>query len=251
MARSVSLRPLPTRPIRPTISPGRTTSDTSCKPVSVVRLLHLEERRRVSVRRRRDRREGDVRRLAEHRLDQARLGLCRDRRRPHHLAVAHHGDAVGGRQRMVEEMGDVDDGAPVAGEPGDHLVQPRRLVGGQRRGRLVHDDDAGVARDGAHDLDLLPIRDPERAHRGASDRGRSRSAGRARGSDRSRCRGGRRRRCPRCRGRYCRRPTAPAPAAAPDGSWRCRAAAPAAASSCRPPRRRSRAGRHRTCSSRR
>ena len=59
--------------------------------------------------RRRDRREGDVGRLAEHRLDQARFGLVRDLRRAHHRAVAHHGDAVGGRQRMVEEMGDVDD----------------------------------------------------------------------------------------------------------------------------------------------
>ena len=49
---------------------------------------------------------------------------------------------------MVEGMRDVDHGAPGAPQPGDDAVQPLGLVGGKRGGRLVHDDDAGFARDG-------------------------------------------------------------------------------------------------------
>ena len=48
----------------------------------------------------------------------------------------------------------------------DHLKQPFGLGAGQRRVRLVHDDQLGVDRHGACNLDHLPLRDRQVAHGG-------------------------------------------------------------------------------------
>ena len=62
-------------------------------------------------------------------------------------------------RRKLKDYGIVPPG-PVGG------VQPIRLVLGKRGGRLVHDDDARVAGDGPHDLDLLALGDAQARHFG-------------------------------------------------------------------------------------
>ena len=62
----------------------------------------------------------------------------------HGLAVPQDGDAVGDRRNLLEPMRDVNDpGTPLA-QPRDDIEQARHLPRAQRRGRLVHDDDARV-----------------------------------------------------------------------------------------------------------
>jgi hypothetical protein len=63
---------------------------------------------------------------------------------------------------------DVDDGQTAGFEPADDLEQRRHLGVGQGRGRLVHDHEPGVEREGLGDLDHLLL-----GHRqGADDRSR-------------------------------------------------------------------------------
>ncbi len=59
-------------------------------------------------------------------------------------------------------------------EPADHLEQPLGLAIGQRRGRLVHHQDARVLRQRLGDLDDLLVGDAELVHEPVADRCRSR-----------------------------------------------------------------------------
>ena len=75
-------------------------------------------------------------RLDEPRPVEAVGGVARD-----DLAVAHHDDAVAGREHLVEEVRDQDaaqarvDAAP---DEGEELARGMRV---ERRGRLVEDDE--------------------------------------------------------------------------------------------------------------
>ncbi len=62
---------------------------------------------------------------------------------------------VGEVEDLAQEVRDEDDRLPPAAEPTDDLVEPLDLHGGQARRRLVEDDEVGVARERAQDLDLL------------------------------------------------------------------------------------------------
>ncbi len=64
-------------------------------------------------------------------------------------------------------MGDVDDRDAVRLEVGHHPQQPLGLGEREARGRLVHDDDAGVHRQRLGDLDQLPLRDRQLGDRRA------------------------------------------------------------------------------------
>ena len=94
---------------------------------------------------------------AEHAGNEALLGLGARGRGPHEVAVAHHGHRVAELEHLVEEVAHVDDRLALVAQRPRHLVERLGLHAGQRRGRLVHDDDPGVAVDGAQDLDLLLV----------------------------------------------------------------------------------------------
>ena len=75
------------------------------------------------------------------------------------VPVTQHGDAVAECQDLVELVGDEDQTAPVGGhltEGDEELVD---LLGRQHRGRLVEDQQLGVAVQRLDDLDPLPLTD--------------------------------------------------------------------------------------------
>jgi hypothetical protein len=77
------------------------------------------------------------------------------------LAVAQHGDGVAEREDLLELVADEEDrGAPVAQLP-EHVEQQGRLPVGDRRGRLVEQEDRGLHGQRTGDLELLALRDAE------------------------------------------------------------------------------------------
>ena len=153
------VRPEPTRPARPRISPWRTEHDTSVTPVA-----RCDTFRRSVPPRREDRALGkDSRELAaSHHPDErgaidagALAGFDR-------LPIAEDGDAIGNREDLLETMRDIDDAAAVRLEQPDDREQALDFAFGQRGRRLVHDDDLRVGADGLGDLDDLLLGHAER-----------------------------------------------------------------------------------------
>src|SRR5699024_2007397 len=68
-------------------------------------------------------------------------------------------------QRLLEVVGDVDQGDPARLEVGDDVEEDLDLAGGQGRGRLVHDQYAGPDGQRPGDLDDLLLSDAQVAHR--------------------------------------------------------------------------------------
>jgi hypothetical protein len=99
----------------------------------------------------------------EHGRHEALRALLGRRRSPHDLAVTKHGDGVDEREHLFEQVRDVDDRRTALAQAADDLEEPRRLVGRERRGRLVHHDEACIPRDRTQDLDLLLVGHAERA----------------------------------------------------------------------------------------
>ena len=106
------------------------------------------------------------------------------RRRADDPAVAQHGDLVGDGQQLLEPVRDVDDRHAVTCEIADHLEEDRDLGAGQRRGRLVHQQDADVVNERARDLDDLLLPERQRAHAGPRRDRRVARAARASGARR-------------------------------------------------------------------
>ena len=132
-------------------------------------------------------------------------------------AVADDGDDVGDLADLLEPVADVEDrdaAVAQAAHRGEEVVD---LVGRERGGRLVHDQQARARRQRLRDLEQLPVGDAEAAHRRVRvdvDRrsprgcGPSRPASRPSRRCRSGCAGGARRRRSRRRSDP-RRPSAP------------------------------------------
>ena len=80
-------------------------------------------------------------------------------------AVAEDRDAVADLEDLAEPVGDVDDRPALAGELADDRLDLLDLDVGERRGRLVEDEDAGVARQEPRDLDQLALGDRKVARR--------------------------------------------------------------------------------------
>ena len=97
----------------------------------------------------------------DHRRDHAVPVHLADRRGDHVAPVAQHGDPVGQRRDLVEPVRDVDDAHAVGRELPDDAEEPRALRRRQRRGRLVHDQDARVERQRLGDLDELLLADAQ------------------------------------------------------------------------------------------
>ena len=155
------MRPAPTRPAKPRISPARTSKLTSRKTPARVRPLDLEEHvadRRLDLR---EERHGP----ADHVADEVGRGELGRRRRDDVAAVAEDGRPVAQREDLVEPVADEEDRDAAVAQPADDREQPLDLVGGERGGRLVEDEDARLDRQRLGDLDQLLV-----GHRQAADR---------------------------------------------------------------------------------
>ena len=71
----------------------------------------------------------------------SRMSVSRDRLGRDEAAVAEHRDPVAEAEDLLHAVRDVDDAEPFGAEPPDHLERRFGLALGQRRGRLVEDDD--------------------------------------------------------------------------------------------------------------
>ena len=81
------------------------------------------------------------------------------------LAVLHHRDPVGEVEHVMDVVADEENADALRLELLDELADLRRLGRPERRGRLVHDQDAGVEMDRARDRDRLALAAGERGHR--------------------------------------------------------------------------------------
>ena len=79
----------------------------------------------------------------------------------HVPAVAQHRDAMADAIDLVETMRDVDDRHAAGDQPLHQREQLVHLAGGQRRGRLVHDQHRGLGGERLGDLDHLTVRKAE------------------------------------------------------------------------------------------
>ena len=79
-------------------------------------------------------------------------------------AVAEHRHLVGDLEQLVHLVGDVDDALALGLQRPDDLEEMLDLALGQRRGRLVHDENVGIVGDRLGDLDHLPVGDRQVAH---------------------------------------------------------------------------------------
>ena len=91
------------------------------------------------------------------RIRSARLTSAH-RPRAHARAVAQDGDAVGDLKQLFQPVRDVDDADALRPQLADHPEQMLHLAVAERRGRLVHDQDAGLGPERPGDLDKLLLR---------------------------------------------------------------------------------------------
>ena len=179
-ARAISLRPAPTRPARPTISPARTVKEMSWKVPATGQAVDLEHDV-ADLGRGLGEEVADL--AADHPRDDLVDGGLGDGVGGDVLAVAHHGDGVAEGEDLVEAVGDEDQGAALVAQAAGDREQPVDLDAAERRGRLVHDQQAGVERDRLGDLDDLLVGDGEA--RGPGGAGRSRTPSRAKSASAS------------------------------------------------------------------
>ena len=76
-------------------------------------------------------------------------------------AVAHHRDGVAQREDLVEAVGDEHQRPALVAQAAGDGEEPLDLDAAERGGGLVHDQQAGVERDGLRDLDDLLVGDRE------------------------------------------------------------------------------------------
>ena len=79
-------------------------------------------------------------------------------------AIAEHRHLVGDLEQLVHLVGDVDDALALGLQRPDDPEQMLDLALGQRRGRLIHDENVGIVGDRFGDLDHLPAGDRKVAH---------------------------------------------------------------------------------------
>ncbi len=86
------------------------------------------------------------------------------------LPAAHDGDAVGNFQHFGQLVGDEDDGAALRDQRADGDEELVDLLRRQHGGRLVENEDAGVAIERLEDLDALLLARRAAGRRAAADR---------------------------------------------------------------------------------
>ena len=163
-ASASSVRPAPSRPMRPTISPACRVKETSSNSPARLAPPHLEHRPAACGRRGAPHRVLDA--LAGHQLGEAVIVDLGGREGADLAAVAQHRDPLGDLDHLIQPVADEDDGDALRLQPADRREQEVDLVPGQRRGRLVHEQDAGVGGEAAADRDDLALRHRQRADAG-------------------------------------------------------------------------------------
>ena len=162
----ISVRPDPSSPPMPRISPGRTSKLTPSSTRRQPRLLTLSRR---EIAHRENGRAGaghgipaGERHLSpDHRGNDRALRKALDRSGQHALAVAQHRHAIGERDDFVQAVRRVDDrNARLRQLPHD-LEQGLAFRARERGRRLVHDQDPRVQRQRLGDFDQLLFADPE------------------------------------------------------------------------------------------
>ena len=151
ITRASSVRPAPSSPATPSTSPRCSVKLTSRRRAP--RLTPSTRRISAPLRPRRRRvMLGDV--PIRHHSDE--LGnRRRQRSRADEAAVAQNRRPMSDPGQLLQPVGNVDDGAPFAGESADGGKQLFDLRGRQRRGRLVHDQDSRTQRERLRDFDHL------------------------------------------------------------------------------------------------
>ena len=84
-------------------------------------------------------------------------------------AVAEHRGAVGQRFDLVHAMRDVEDGDVLGLQPGEQRVDLLDVGAGQRRSRLVEDQQLRLLAERLGDLDHLAARQRQVAHAQQAD----------------------------------------------------------------------------------
>ena len=164
-ARAISVRPAPTSPAMPRISPRRTSRLTSSSTVACGSWA-LPRRVRPSTRSATSPGLGPIAMneeridlAADHQADDAVDGRVGDGAAADQTAVAKHRVAVADLHHLLEPMGDEDDAQALGLQIANDAEELLDLARGERRGRLVHDDQARLHRQRAGDLDHLLLGD--------------------------------------------------------------------------------------------
>ena len=151
-ASPTSVRPAPISPAKPSTSPRWrskvTPSNTPWRP-----RLVTERTRSFRAARRPRLRQIDL--AADHVGDCALRRRLAARARRYQPSVAKDRNLVGDLEHLLHAMADKEDGDALPLQVADKLEQLLNLMGGERRRRLVHDQDANVERNRLGDFDRL------------------------------------------------------------------------------------------------
>ena len=155
------MRPAPTSPAMPRISPRRSTNDiperTAAEPLDAQEFLAARVRAaRIVV----------AHVPVRHQTDQLRHGNVHDIPRGHVASVAEDGHALPDAKHLLHPVRDVHHGHAACGQASDRVEQLPDLALAQGGRRLVHDEDARLVGQRPCDLDHLLLREPEAAHAG-------------------------------------------------------------------------------------
>ena len=154
-------------------------SEMSRQPVGPGEVARLEHRRPVARHRHRLGREDVAVFAADHHLDHFVVGLGAGLVGRDVAAVAEDRALVGKLGDLVHAVRDVEERQAFGAQPLQHREDLGDVGGGQRRGRLVEDQDARLARQRLGDLDHLPARQRQVLDRAPADGCRRRRRGRA------------------------------------------------------------------------
>ncbi len=110
---------------------------------------------------------------AGHRLRHGAPGVARRVARLDHAAVAQDGQPLGDGEHLVELVADEHDRDAALLQPAHDDEEPLDLAVGQRRRRLVHDEDLRVVDERAADRDELAVGDGQPLHLGVEVEGQS------------------------------------------------------------------------------
>jgi len=135
-------------------------------PVKMRLQSQIARRQHDRARARRRARE-DLRQLAaHHHANELIAGEVEGTCRADVSAVTQHGYLIRDLEQLVHLVGDVENALPLRPQLADDREQVLRVLLGERRGWLVHDEQLGLVREGLCDLDHLAARDREGAHLG-------------------------------------------------------------------------------------
>ncbi len=105
---------------------------------------------------------GDVQRRADHHFSEALGGLDPRIAGRDQFAAAQHCRLRTQHADLVELVRDIEDRAPLGGEPAQGCKQRVGFLRRQHRGRLVHDDQTRILQQATYDLDPLALADRQR-----------------------------------------------------------------------------------------